>query len=224
MRRQVGLTIGRLFIVAGLFILYQLVSAFVLAPNLIRPQTVTASALWFTVLYGGLLLALWRVYQFFLRDDKPQLYGLRRFDAPVARFMALMVAALVLVQVASSLLISWQVTPEAQNQADLIEMMQQAPLPMVLITVVGAPPVEELLFRGLLMHSFPHQDRVGWRVASGVTSSVLFGLAHTGFTDPLNLVIYVAMGGVFAATYAYTRDLRYDIGLHFLNNFAALFL
>ncbi|WP_461225653.1 CPBP family glutamic-type intramembrane protease [Lacticaseibacillus suihuaensis] len=224
MRHQIGRTVGRLLIVGGLFILYQLVAAFVLAPSLIRPQTALANAVWFTVLFGGLLLAVWQVYQRFLKTESPQVYGLRRLDWPVARYMALMVAALVLIQVASSLLVSWQVTPEAENQTDLIKMMQQSPLPMVLITVVGAPPAEELLFRGLLMHCLPHQDRVGWRVASSALSALLFGLAHTGFDDPLNLAIYVAMGGVFAATYAYTRDLRYDIGLHFLNNFVALFL
>nr|WP_246287294.1 CPBP family intramembrane glutamic endopeptidase [Lacticaseibacillus absianus] len=95
---------------------------------------------------------------------------------------------------------------------------------MVLITVVGAPPVEELTFRGLLMHSFPHQDQPRWRWLSGAIGALLFGLAHTGFTDPLNLLIYTGLGAVFTAVYAVTGDLRYSIGLHFLNNLAALFL
>ncbi len=46
---------------------------------------------------------------------------------------------------------------------------------LVLIAVVGAPLVEELFFRGLLLRSI--EKRLGW-VWAIVGSSVFFGLAH----------------------------------------------
>ena len=46
---------------------------------------------------------------------------------------------------------------------------------LVLTAVVGAPIVEELFFRGLLLRSLEHRLGAGWAVGG---SSVLFGLAH----------------------------------------------
>ena len=140
------------------------------------------------------------------------------------RFMGLMVLALVVIQLLNSVAISLHWTAESANQDALMQLLQQAPLAMVLVAVVGAPPVEELIFRGLLMHSLPHLERRGWLIAAGTVSAVVFGLLHAGPNEPYNMCSYIAMGAVFAATYGYTKDIRYSIALHFLNNFAALFL
>ncbi|WP_125702582.1 CPBP family intramembrane glutamic endopeptidase [Lacticaseibacillus daqingensis] len=216
--------LGRGLMTAGMFLVYQLVTAVVLVPSLIgRPSTLLNAAL-FTAAFGGLIWFLAIVYTQWLAAEKSAHFGLRGMDFGKAKLLFLAVLAMVVIQAASVAMITLHWTPEAENQTELINFFNQAPLPMVLITVVGGPPVEEFVFRGLLMHSFPHQDQRAWRWLSGSVSALLFGLAHTGFDDPLNLAVYVALGAVFTAVYARTGDLRYSIGLHFLNNFAALFL
>lgn len=59
------------------------------------------------------------------------------------------------------------------------DLVEQAPgaraLILVTIAVVGAPLVEELFFRGLLLRSLQHRLGDGWAI---VTSGLAFGLAH----------------------------------------------
>lgn len=63
--------------------------------------------------------------------------------------------------------------------APVRDLIEQAPgaraSVLVLIAVVGAPLVEELFFRGLLLRSLQHRLGDGWAI---VTSGLAFGLAH----------------------------------------------
>jgi membrane protease YdiL (CAAX protease family) len=63
---------------------------------------------------------------------------------------------------------------------------------LVLIVVIGAPIVEELFFRGLLLRSAERKWGRGWAVA---VSSVIFGAVHL---QPLQFPALVAVGVVFA--------------------------
>lgn len=64
----------------------------------------------------------------------------------------------------------------SQPVKDLVdEAHGPALLGLVLIAVVGAPLVEELFFRGLLLRSIEKRVGVGWAIAG---SSVFFGLSH----------------------------------------------
>ncbi|MCI1986265.1 MAG: CPBP family intramembrane metalloprotease [Lactobacillus sp.] len=222
----IGKFLGRFAAVVALFGLYTLAEGISIAPTIVTHGQAgpVVVAVVFAVAFGGLVYLLASVYRYFLRFERPQPYGPRRLDKQVVRFMVGMVIALAVTQTlnALGLLLHW--TQEASNQEYLAKLLQQAPLAMVLVAVVGAPAVEELLFRGLLMHSFPHQDQPRWVWLSGSVSAVVFGLAHASLSEPFALLVYTAMGAVFAATYAYTKDIRYSIALHFLNNFVALFL
>jgi membrane protease YdiL (CAAX protease family) len=66
---------------------------------------------------------------------------------------------------------------------------------LVLLTVVGAPIVEELFFRGLLMRSFERRVRPVWAVGA---TAVLFALAHFQPLQFLALVIFGAIAGTLA--------------------------
>lgn len=219
-------TLKRLGIVFLLFLAYSYAEYMVLVPTLRshgRAGTLVVAGL-FTVVFGILLLLLWRTYQWFLSKEDAAHWHRKPLDLKMVGFEAVMVLLMYGVQIVGGLLQSHGATGEPANQSSLMAIMEQAPLAMTLIACVGGPAVEELLFRGLLMHSFPHQEKISWRVVAVVLSSMVFGLAHTSFTDPLNWAIYSALGGVFALTYAYTGDIRYSMFLHFLNNLAALML
>lgn len=209
--------------VVVLFGLYMIAEMIVMIPTIAlkgKDSTVIV-ALVFAIVFGSLIYLLATTYRYYLKREADG-FGPHAPTRETWKFMGKMVLALVVIQVVSSIAISLHWTAESQNQDALMQVMQQAPLAMVLIAVVGAPPVEELLFRGLLMHSFGSlkDKRRLWAVS--IISSVVFGLMHAGPSEPLNMLSYIAMGAVFVATYAKTKDIRYSIALHFLNNFVAL--
>ncbi len=211
--------------VVVLFGLYMIAEMIVMIPTIVtkgKDSTVIV-ALVFAIVFGSLIYLLATTYRYYLKRD-PEGFGPHAPTRATWRFMGKMVLALVVIQVLSGIAISLHWTAESQNQDALMQVLQQAPLAMVLIAVVGAPPVEELLFRGLLMHSFGSlkDKRRLWAVS--IISSVVFGLMHAGPSEPLNMLVYIAMGAVFVNTYVKTKDIRYSIALHFLNNFVALML
>lgn len=211
--------------VVALFALYMIAEVVAMMPTVITNGKASAVvvAVVFAIAFGSLIYLLATTYQYYLKSD-PEGFGPHQPSRALMQFMGKMVLALVVIQVFNGIALSLHWTAESQNQDQLMQLLQQAPLTMVLIAVVGAPPVEELLFRGLLMHSFGSlKDRRRlWAVA--IISSVVFGLMHAGPSEPYNMLSYIAMGAVFAATYAKTKDIRYSIALHFLNNFVALML
>lgn len=209
--------------VVVLFGLYMIAEMIVMIPTIAtkgKASTVLV-ALVFAIVFGSLIYLLATTYQYYLKRD-PEGFGPHAPTRETWQFMGKMVLTLALIQVFSGIAISLHWTAESQNQDALMQVLQQAPLTMVLIAVVGAPPVEELLFRGLLMHSFGSlkDKRRLWAVS--IISSVVFGLMHAGPSEPLNMLVYIAMGAVFTMTYVKTKDIRYSIALHFLNNFIAL--
>lgn len=209
--------------VVVLFGLYMIAEMIVMIPTIAtkgKASTVLV-ALVFAIVFGSLIYLLATTYQYYLKRD-PEGFGPHAPTRETWQFMGKMVLTLALVQVFSGIAISLHWTAESQNQDALMQVLQQAPLTMVLIAVVGAPPVEELLFRGLLMHSFGSlkDKRRLWAIS--IISSVVFGLMHAGPSEPLNMMVYIAMGAVFTMTYVKTKDIRYSIALHFLNNFIAL--
>ena len=66
---------------------------------------------------------------------------------------------------------------------------------LVLLTVVGAPIVEELFFRGLLLRSLERRLRPPLAIGA---ASVLFGLVHFQLLQFLALVLFGAMAGILA--------------------------
>jgi membrane protease YdiL (CAAX protease family) len=61
---------------------------------------------------------------------------------------------------------------------------------LAVVVIVGAPVVEELFFRGLVLRSLQRRFGDGWAVAG---SAVAFGLAHF---EPLQLPALVVLGVV----------------------------
>jgi membrane protease YdiL (CAAX protease family) len=87
---------------------------------------------------------------------------------------------------------------------------------LVLVLVVGAPMVEELFFRGLLLRSL--LGRTSPAVAI-VISALLFGLAHFEAVQFAGLAVFGVVLGVLAWR---TRRLTPGIGAHAAFNAAAV--
>jgi len=84
------------------------------------------------------------------------------------------------------------------------------------VVIIGAPVVEEFLYRGFLQTGFLRLTRSGW--LSILITSVLFALTHAEIADPRALpglfVLSVAMGVAFEKT----GRISIPIGMHALFN------
>lgn len=77
------------------------------------------------------------------------------------------------------------------------------------IVAVAAPVVEEVLFRGVLLHRWAHR----WDLRTGIVlSSILFGLLHV---EPLGHFVF---GVAMCALYLRTGSLWAPIAAHAINN------
>ena len=98
------------------------------------------------------------------------------------------------------------------NQA-AIENAHMNPFVLITITVIMAPIVEELVFRGLLMGRVFNPDSIVGLILSGL----LFGLVHTPNSMGV-WIIYGGMGLVLATVYRVSKKLEYSIMAHMINN------
>ncbi|MCM2137879.1 CPBP family intramembrane glutamic endopeptidase [Vagococcus fluvialis] len=112
-------------------------------------------------------------------------------------------------------------TPE--NQKILEEMFRMTPITIAMMTVVVAPIVEELIFRGLFITYFMKNETALSKIVIVVTSSLFFGLIHE-VTPSLSLLYYSSIGTMLSITYLYTKNIKYNILLHFINNLLATYM
>lgn len=84
---------------------------------------------------------------------------------------------------------------------------------IVLVLMVGV--VEEMLFRGLLQGSLervlPHWQAIG-------VASMIFGLMHVGWMNPLEVLLAYGAGVVFGCLAVSTESLIAPIAAHGIGN------
>ena len=102
------------------------------------------------------------------------------------------------------------------NQAT-IENIHMNPFVLVTFTVIMAPIVEELVFRGILMGRVFNPDSI----VGLILSSLLFGLAH--MPNSIGVwIVYAGMGFVLGTVYRKCQKLEYCIMAHMINNSIAV--
>ena len=104
-----------------------------------------------------------------------------------------------------------------RNQRMVMEMLQRAPLTMTAYIVLFAPLLEELLLRGIFFQSFGSIENRGKRWLLLVLSAFVFGSLHS-LPVHYDFLLYFAMGLVLGAAYLHTKDLKYPILIHMVNN------
>ncbi|MDN6731879.1 MAG: CPBP family intramembrane metalloprotease [Atopostipes suicloacalis] len=107
---------------------------------------------------------------------------------------------------------------EAINQLAIESMFDYIPIWQIfLMTVVVAPIVEEVLFRGLILFSNGKIETTFFRV---ILSALLFGMIHNP-TNIASFYNYVGMGFLFSYAAKRTSSLEAPMVYHFLNNLMA---
>ncbi|MDR0920867.1 MAG: CPBP family intramembrane metalloprotease [Lactobacillales bacterium] len=103
------------------------------------------------------------------------------------------------------------------NQGALDQLTKTVPtIVMLLLTVVCAPILEEIAFRGgIIRLLFPNKQLIG-----GIVSAVCFGLIHSP-TDIGSFIIYGGLGAVLATLFIKTKRIEVNISLHILWNAVA---
>lgn len=85
---------------------------------------------------------------------------------------------------------------------------------LLICTIILAPILEELLYRGVLMNLISNN----FNILSLIISAVVFAIMHQGFT-PLSFTFYTCCGFVFGGIYKYTKSLKVSMITHGLYNF-----
>lgn len=103
------------------------------------------------------------------------------------------------------------VDPNSQNTEVIVELTRMNPL-FMLIPAIIAPIIEELIFRKILFGTFYKKMNFIW---AALLSSVIFGVFHMDLT---HLLVYAAMGFVFAYLYVKTKRIIVPILVHMALN------
>ena len=115
-----------------------------------------------------------------------------------------------------AMVMMWEGVSNSTNQAT-IENIHMNPIVLITLTVIMAPIVEELVFRGLLMGRVFNPDSI----VGLILSALLFGLVHTPNSMGV-WIIYGGMGLVLATVYRVSKKLEYSIMAHMINNSIAV--
>lgn len=144
----------------------------------------------------------------------------RALTRPDARIILIGVAALVAVRIGTAIqLILTNQTKHVQSGFEHFDVVTQTPAITalavtltILTSVILAPLVEEIIFRGLLFGALAKPLGV---LASAAITAVAFGAAHG---DPILFPTLAALGFITALAYAATGNLWVPITLHALSN------
>ncbi|VDG20096.1 CAAX protease [Lactobacillus paraplantarum] [Lactiplantibacillus mudanjiangensis] len=200
-----------IFALVWFTIVYSFGQAPIVVLGMIKQPSLTVQIILTIVGVLTLAIAAWFIWQYYQKWPPVKRY-FSKPQHPVI-FMVIMVAIVAVGQAIP--------TGTSDNQATLEQLMRNAPVGMTLMAVIGAPICEELLFRGIFFRRFlPTISSWQTGVIGILISALLFGSLHASLLS-FTIIPYIAMGIAFAMTYLAFDDLRYDIGLHMLNNLIA---
>jgi uncharacterized protein len=114
------------------------------------------------------------------------------------------------------------------NQVSIETQLASTPLLIVFVTVIFAPIVEELVFRGVIYKFIEEHSNFIW---AAILSAFVFGGLHVvtsiftlNFADLLFSLTYIAQGIMIAKNYFETKSFAGAWLYHFLNNFIAIII
>ncbi|MCF6166360.1 CAAX protease family [Furfurilactobacillus rossiae] len=157
-------------------------------------------------------------------DDARRYYGNAYIERqPTRNHKWLMFGIMVLILIVFIIVQHFIKTPESENQKMVVKAITEFPILNIYGVVVLAPIIEELLFRRLFfVFFFKGMDNPWIRGLGIITNGLFFASVHTSLFSP-GMWVYTVMGMLFATTYVTTKNVKFSIALHMLNNLVALF-
>lgn len=170
------------------------------------------------VTVGAIGLLVW-AYKYQLRQEndwffnaKPH-WSWKRVLIAVGMFFLIMVMQVMFVNLFGG--------AASENQKALDEVQSQSNAIFNILLVIVAPICEEIIFRGMFFNTFFPEENSWSQFIGIITSGFVFAWCH----DPSfskYIFVYWMMGSVLAWTYVWTKDLRYPILTHMLNNLLSI--
>lgn len=110
----------------------------------------------------------------------------------------------------------------SSNQKSIIETLSKAPLYTIIVTVIGAPILEELVFRLSFRKMFKTD------ILFIILSGIFFGFMHvsspSSLLELLFIIPYSIPGCIFAYVLTKSNNIFVPIGLHFIHNLSMILL
>ena len=197
------------------FLIYGVVQQFYIVPKSVPTSVINQRAPWLLAATLVVLMIYWWIYRLQLKVNNPNGYnqkphfGWRRLGMSLLGFMLLLVW-----QVLAAILMKGQVSA---NQTTIESIISNSNWLFNLMIALVAPIFEEIIFRGFVINTFFQGESKWNKVGAILVSGLIFGLMHEPKIS-LYLLIYWGMGSILAAVYVYTKDLRYSMLVHILNN------
>lgn len=109
----------------------------------------------------------------------------------------------------------------ATNQAELTKQFKDTPILIGLLSIIYAPFVEEILFRGII------RKFINNKYIFIIVSGLLFGIAHVvddfkSIGELLYILVYGSLGCFLAAVYNKTNNIFTNMYFHFIQNTLAI--
>ncbi|GAY73386.1 CPBP family intramembrane glutamic endopeptidase [Lentilactobacillus kosonis] len=161
----------------------------------------------------------WRYYRQ-LDTANPRGFSHKSMTANKLWFMLALFIGMMIFQYGWAWLISSGIINMPENQTAVAEQSLKMPIWNGIYSILLAPIFEELIFRGIYMNYFFNKDNRLNNILAMVTSALIFGFAHEMQFD-LNWIMYSILGLFLSYSYIHYRDIRFNIGLHMLNNLAS---
>lgn len=165
-----------------------------------------------------LLLTLIIVYIYrkdFIPNFKEFIKNIKSFFNKYFKYWFLMLGLMV---ISNSVITLFTTTMTPDNQQTIIDLLGDAPVYTLIVTVLIAPILEELVFRISFRKIFAHTNFLFI-----FFSALFFGGLHVigtleNLVDLLFIIPYSIPGFVFAYLYAKTKNICVPIMLHLLHN------
>lgn len=173
-------------------------------------------------LYALEIVALYQLYRYFSRQRQRSLPVL----AAKISWATLIKAGVALIGVLLLAVVDQWITADGavasvENMRLLDRLFSAHPVAMTISGCFFAPICEELIFRGIFTSyaTVTKTPQRNARIVILIVSSLLFGLAHTDPSNPVQYGYYVLMGAILGSVYWFSGDdIRIDAGVHGLAN------
>lgn len=213
MRRFLRL-LGNLGIMILSFVGYALIQTLYVVPD--KMKITPWHGLLIALLTVFAIWAMFALYKYQLSKEndwffnaKPH-WNWRRIVIALGAFFLIMVAQVCFIKL-------WGTNVTSANQAELEAIQSKANPVFNLLIVIVAPICEEIIFRGMFFNTFFPDENKTAKIAGIILSGFVFAFCHDPSLSKF-IFLYWVMGSILAWTYVTTKDLRYSILAHVLNN------
>lgn len=158
-------------------------------------------------------------------DFIPNFKGFRKnISTYFNKYFKYWILMLMLMGLSNVIITNFTTTMTSQNQQTVVDLLGQAPIYTIILTIFIAPILEELVFRLSFRKIFAHTN-----ILFIFFSGLLFGSMHVlgsleNLIDLLFIIPYSIPGFIFAYLYTKEKNIFVPISIHFLHNSVMMLL